>query len=457
MSAKITAIILAAGQGTRMRSALPKVLQPLAKRPLLQYVIDAANALPINKIMVVCGYKAELVKQAFAGQALTWVEQPQQLGTADAVQCAMLQLTAAEQVLVLYGDVPLIKATTLQQFISNTPTTALGVLTAKLAEPRGFGRIIRDPSGQIQGIVEDKDATLAQQAITEINAGIYLIPQKNLINWLQQINTNNNQQELYLTDIVALAIKDGVAVHTETVTTAEEVMGVNSKSQLAALERYYQRQQVEQLLQQGVTILDPNRVDIRGKVTVAADVTLDVNVILEGEVTIEAGVNIGPNVVIKDSYLGANTTILANSVIDTARIGNSCQIGPFARIRPVTVLKDQVKIGNFVEIKNTEINEASKANHLSYLGDATIGSQVNIGAGVITCNYDGANKHKTIIGAQVSVGADSQLIAPINIGQGATIAAGTTVMKDVPEQVLVLNTKQQQHLLNWHRPIKKED
>lgn len=452
----ITAIILAAGQGTRMHSALPKVLHPLAKRPLLQYVLDAATSITPSKVIVVCGYKAELVKQTFDHARVTWVEQEQQLGTADAVRCALPQLGEAEQVLVLCGDMPLISAETLQRLIGNTPVGAVGLLTVTVPEPYGFGRIIRDDASRVIKITEEKDATLEQRKIKEINPGVYLIPKHKLPHWLNNISTNNAQKELYLTDIIELAIKDGIIVHTEEVLKIEEVMGVNSRNQLAALERYYQRQQAEKLMRQGVTILDPARIDIRGNVKIAADVTIDVNVILEGDVTIESDVIIGPNVLIKNSHVGTGTEILANCVIDTARIGANCQIGPFARIRPSTVLKDQVKIGNFVEVKNTVVGVASKANHLSYLGDADIGAQVNIGAGVITCNYDGVSKHKTVIADNVSVGADVQLIAPITVGNGATIAAGTTVMKDVPEQVLVLNTKQQQHLSGWQRPVKSE-
>jgi bifunctional UDP-N-acetylglucosamine pyrophosphorylase/glucosamine-1-phosphate N-acetyltransferase len=450
----ITAIILAAGKGTRMYSELPKVLHPLAKRPLLQYVIDAANSIVPNQLIVVCGYKAELVQRAFAHLPINWVVQEQQLGTGDAVRCALSQLRNTDKVLVLCGDVPLIEAQTLQRLICNTPDDAVGLLTVKVSDPYGFGRIIRNKAGHLIGIVEEKDATEEQRKIKEINPGVYLLPKNKLSKWLAKLSTNNEQKELYLTDIIALAAQDGVAIHSEEVQQEEEVMGVNTRNQLAALERFYQRHQAEKLMRQGVSFLDPNRIDIRGNVKIAADVTIDVNVILEGNITIENGVIIGPNVYIKDSHIGTGTEILANSVIDTARIGINCQIGPFARIRPSTVLQDKVKIGNFVEVKNAVIGVASKANHLSYLGDTDIGTQVNIGAGVITCNYDGANKHKTTIGNNVSVGADVQLIAPVIVGNGATIAAGTTVMKDIPEQVLALNAKQQQHVDGWQRPTK---
>ena len=444
---------MAAGQGTRMHSALPKVLHPLAKRPLLQYVIDAANSIAPSQVIMVCGYKADLVKETFSHLAIDWVMQEQQSGTGDAVRCALPQLCNADRVLVLCGDVPLIKAQTLQRLLFNTPSDALGLLTVAVTDPYGFGRIIRNEAGCVIKIVEEKDATEAQREIKEINPGIYLIPTNKLPGLLAKISTNNVQKELYLTDIIALAVQDGITIHTEAVLQAEEVMGINTRNQLAALERYYQKQQAEKFMSQGVTILDPNRIDIRGNVKIAADVTIDVNVILEGAVTIESGVVLGPNVLIKDSYISAGTEVLANSVIDTARVGANCRIGPFARIRPTTVLQDKVKIGNFVEVKNSVVGVASKANHLSYIGDADIGAQVNVGAGVITCNYDGVNKHKTFIADNVSIGADVQLIAPITVGKGATIAAGTTVMKDVPEQVLVLNSKQQQHLAGWQRPI----
>lgn len=454
---KIAAIILAAGHGTRMNSVLPKVLHSIAKRPLLQYVITAATSLKPSQIIVVCGYQADQVQQAFAGLSVDWARQAKQLGTADAVGAALPYLQQVDKVLVLCGDVPLIKPETLQRLLNNTPHDALGLLTVTTSTPTGLGRIVRDGANRVIKIVEEKDATVAERAITEINPGIYLIPSDKLSPWLAQISASNAQKEFYLTDIIALAVKDGVEVHAEAVLQPEEVLGVNTRTQLAELERYYQRQQAEQLMQQGVTVLDPARIDIRGEVIIAADVTIDVNVILEGKVTIAQNVIIGPNVVIKDSFIGAGSVILSNSVIEAATIGQNCQVGPFARVRPGTVLKDNVQIGNFVEIKNSIIAERSKVNHLSYIGDTDIGTKVNIGAGVITCNYDGAKKHRTIIEDNVFIGSDTQLIAPVTVGGGATIAAGTTIMQDVPNGALALNPKQQRHVAKWQRPKKDKD
>lgn len=445
----ITAIVLAAGQGTRMNSALPKVLHTIAKKPLLQHVLTSVASLKLKQTIVVCGYKAELVKQTFTNWPIDWVIQEQQLGTADAVRSALPQLQQTDKVLVLCGDVPLIEPQTLLRLINNTPQNSLGLLTVIARDNKGFGRIIRDNTGQVVRIVEEKDATNDERSIKEINPGVYLIPSNKLPKWLSQISTNNAQKELYLTDIIALAVRERVDIYTEEVLQIEEVMGVNTRSQLAELERYYQRQQAEKWMQQGVTILDPARIDIRGDVSIAKDVTIDVNVILEGNVTIERNVIIGANTLIKDCYIGEGTEILSHSVLDSAQIGANCLVGPFARVRPKTVLKERVKIGNFVEIKNAIIAVDSKVNHLSYIGDADIGEKVNVGAGTITCNYDGVNKYRTTIENNVFIGSDVQLIAPITIGEGATIAAGTTVMKDVPKGALALNTKQQQHVAGW--------
>lgn len=445
----ITAIVLAAGHGTRMNSALPKVLHTIAKKPLLQHVLTSVASLKLKQTIVVCGYKAELVKQTFTNWPIDWAIQEQQLGTADAVRSALPQLQQTDKVLVLCGDVPLIEPQTLLRLINNTPQNSLGLLTVIARDNKGFGRIIRDNTGQVVKIVEEKDATNDERSIKEINPGVYLIPSNKLPKWLSQISTNNAQKELYLTDIIALAVRERVDIYTEEVFQIEKVIGVNTRSQLAELERYYQRQQAEKWMQQGVTILDPARIDIRGDVSIAKDVTIDVNVILEGNVTIERNVTIGANTLIKDCYIGEGTEILSHSVLDSAQIGANCQVGPFARVRPKTVLKERVKIGNFVEIKNAIIAVDSKVNHLSYIGDADIGEKVNVGAGTITCNYDGVNKYRTTIENNVFIGSDVQLIAPITIGEGSTIAAGTTVMKDVPRGALALNTKQQQHVAGW--------
>ena len=451
----INTIILAAGQGTRMKSLLPKVLQPLAGKPLLQYVVDAAIKISSKKVIVVCGYKADLVKKSFNNFPVDWALQKQQLGTGDAVSCAMSQIEKeADQVLILNGDVPLIKEQTLQNLINNTPKNAIGFITAVVDEPSGLGRIERDNRKEVVAIVEEKEATEKQKKIKEINAGIYLIPAKSLSKWIVNLSNDNAQGEKYLTDIISLAKQEGKSIHAELVENEKEIFGINNKLQLAELERYYQKEKAKELMLQGVTIIDQNRIDIRGEVNVGIDVILDLNVVLQGNVTIEDNVKIGANVIIKDSYICSGTEILPNSIIDSAKIGESCAVGPFARIRPNTKLQDKVKIGNFVEVKNSNIAMGAKASHLSYLGDAEIGENVNIGAGVITCNYDGAYKHKTIIGNNAYIGADAQLIAPIVVGKGSTIAAGTTVMKNIPNDVLVLNTKQQQHIKGWNRPQK---
>lgn len=473
-------IVLAAGRGQRMCSALPKVLHSLAGVPLLAHTLSTVKQLNLAQTLVVVGYKQELIQQEiqqigktaaaaeFAAdqqQKLTFVTQPQQLGTGDAVRCAVSYLAATtERVLILNGDVPLLKPQTIQALLTNTPPHNVGLLTATVTEPQGLGRIVRDAkTQQVIAIVEEKDASAAIKAITEINPGVYVVPKAKLLRWLPQLKANNAQQELYITDLITLAISDGVAIHTEMVADPLEVQGVNTRAELAKLERELQWRIAEHYLAQGVTLADPHRFDVRGNVSaaihngavkIAEDVCIDVNVILAGKIIIEANANIGANVYIKDSIIGAGTTIFPNSIIEGAVVGKYCKIGPFSRVRPDTKLGDHARLGNFVEVKNAEIGKASKANHLSYIGDAQIGEQVNIGAGTITCNYDGANKHKTIIGNDVFIGSDTQLVAPVAIGNGATIAAGTTILKDVPEGKLVLNSKQTKIIAEWQRPQK---
>lgn len=450
-------IVLAAGQGTRMHSVKPKVLQLLAGRPLLHHVLTTAQALAPAQTVVVCGYQGELLQHSCRGYPVEWVWQNQQLGTGHAVQTAFPALEPHAKVLVLYGDVPLIKLATLQKLFAQTPDDSVGIVTADLAEPYGLGRIIRNQKQQIIEIVEEKDATAAQRKITEINTGIYVVPYKHLANWLPNLTAQNQQQEYYLTDIIAMAVQDQVPVIGTTVADPIEITGVNSQQQLASLEREYQLAAAQQLLAQGVKLYDPSRLDIRGNIQVGKDVVIDINVILEGQVTLGDEVTIGPNVVIKDSVLESGVVINANSVLDSVTVGHDCQIGPFARLRPGTKLAAGSKIGNFVETKNALIGLNSKVNHLSYIGDAEVGSGVNIGAGVITCNYDGAAKHKTIIEDNVFIGSNCELIAPITVGRGATLAAGTTLTKDAPAGALTLTKKIMHSILTWQRPVKQKE
>lgn len=450
-------IVLAAGQGTRMGSNQPKVLQLLAGKPLLHHVLNTCNLISPQQTLVVCGYKRELLQQSCQDFKVDWVWQKEQLGTGHAVQCAFSDLSTQSRVLVLYGDVPLITAATLQKLLYSTPADSIGILTANLEDPTGLGRIIRDKQGRITAIVEQKDASAAQLAITEINTGIYVLPYKYLGSWLADLKTNNEQQEYYLTDIIAMAVANGVPIFSHQVNDVMEIIGVNSQQQLATLERTYQKHIANQLMQQGVKIYDPQRLDIRGEISVGSNVEIDINVILQGTVVLQDGVTIGPNVFIKDSIIETNAVIHANSVIDGATIGISCQVGPFARIRPGTHMHAQSKVGNFVEIKKAIIGEQSKVNHLSYVGDTTIGKRVNVGAGVVTCNYDGAHKHHTIIEDDAFIGSNCELIAPVTVGHAATIAAGTTLIKDAPANALTLTKKILASIVDWSRPVKSKE
>jgi bifunctional UDP-N-acetylglucosamine pyrophosphorylase/glucosamine-1-phosphate N-acetyltransferase len=435
-----------------MHSDRPKVLHPLAGRPLLQHVLDTAVQLAPGKICVVYGHGGEVVPRAMAQYEADFVLQEPQLGTGHAVQQALPQLHDRGLTLVLYGDVPLIQHTTLRQMLS-TPD-ALMLLTVHLDNPTGYGRIARDQAGNVKSIVEEKDATPEQRAIREVNSGIIAAPTHLLRNWLAQLRNNNVQGEYYLTDIVAIAVAQGVTVHTVQATHSWEVQGINSKIQLAGLERTWQREQAHQLLEQGITLADPERVDVRGKLGCGRDVEIDVGCIFEGDVHLGNNVRVGAYCVIRNSSIASGTHIAPYSHIDQAEIGDNCHVGPYARIRPGSKLHNDVHVGNFVEVKNSEIAANSKANHLSYIGDSTVGSRVNIGAGTITCNYDGANKYRTIIEDDVFIGSDTQLVAPVKVGRGATIGAGSTITRDVPEGELTLSRSKQITVLGWKRPVK---
>jgi bifunctional UDP-N-acetylglucosamine pyrophosphorylase/glucosamine-1-phosphate N-acetyltransferase len=453
MSLKI--VILAAGQGKRMRSQLPKVLHPLAGKPLLQWVIDAATELNPAQIIVIYGHGGEQVKTTLAEAKVTWVEQKQQLGTGHALQQAQNYFVDEDQILVLLSDTPLISTTTLRELIADTSKNALGLVTVELDDPTGLGRIIRDAEDNVLGIIEDKDCSEEQQEICEINTGIMLLPGKNLKNWLGNLTAKNAQGEYYLTDVIAMAVVDQVPICTVEPTFTEEVMGINDRSQLAYLERIYQQLTTETLMLAGVSFADPTRFDLRGELDVAQDVFFDINVIIEGKVTIGKNTNIGSNVILKDCVIGENVTINSNVVIEDSSIGNDCMVGPFARLRPGTQLAEHVKIGNFVETKKAIVGEGSKIPHLSYIGDANIGKNVNIGAGSITCNYDGVHKNKTIIEDGAFIGSDSQLIAPVTIGAGAYIGAGSTISKNAPAGKLTIARSKQTVIENWQPPKKK--
>ena len=452
-------VVLAAGQGKRMKSALPKVLHALAGKSMLAHVLETANQLAPDKICVVYGHGGEAVRLAFADMPLLWAKQDPQLGTGHAVLQAMPLFTQQSEqqaiTLVLYGDVPLIRAATLNKLIALAKQNMLAWLTMSVAEPTGLGRILRDKSGQVTAIVEDKDATDAQRNIHEINTGFLACPTAWLAKWLPGLNNRNAQGEYYLTDILALAVAEGVAVQTLSPDAEFEITGINSKDQLAQLERVFQRENAHRLMSEGVSLIDPARLDVRGDLTAAEDVAIDVNCIFEGKVHLAANAKIGANCILRNCTIGAGTEVLPFSFIDGAEIGSNARIGPYARIRPGTTLADDVHIGNFVEVKASAVGVGSKANHLSYVGDTTVGKNVNIGAGTITCNYDGANKHRTVIEDNVHIGSDVQLVAPIVIGSGATIAAGTTVWKNAAAGELTLNQKTQTTIPHWKRPTKK--
>ena len=452
----LSVVILAAGQGSRMRSQLPKVLHKLANKPLLRHVIDVAEQLSAQEIHIVYGHGGEVVRERLAAHNVSWVKQEQQLGTGHAVAQAVPHLTANHTVLVLYGDVPLITKETLQQLIKQVSGSSMGLLTAELANPSGYGRIVRNSDNAVQCITEEKDASAEVRKITEVNSGILAVQGEQLKGWLTRLKNNNAQGEYYLTDIIAMAVSDGIEVKTSQAVAVEEVEGINNRIQLARLERYYQQQQAERLMAAGVTLKDPARFDLRGTVETGMDVTIDINVILNGEVVIGNSVEIGANCVLTNVVVEDGTVILPNSIIEDAVVGRECTIGPFARIRPDTKLADKVKIGNFVEIKKAQVDEGAKINHLSYVGDSIVGKDVNIGAGVITCNYDGASKHLTEIGDDAFIGSDSQLVAPVKIGAGATIGAGSTITGDAPANQLTLTRSKQRSIDSWVRPQKNK-
>ena len=437
-----------------MRSALPKVLQPLAGRPLLQHVIDTALSLAPSAIHVVYGHGGERVRSALASAPVSWTLQDEQLGTGHAVREAMPQIPDKHRVLVLYGDVPLIRRETLAQLAELAGTGDLGLLTARLDQPQGYGRIVRDSRGLVQRIVEQKDATAKQLAIRECNTGVLVAPARRLRRWLGRLTVANSQGEYYLTDVIAMAVRERLPVRALLAAEASEVLGVNDKAQLAQLEGICRERAVHELLRAGVTLADPARVDVRGTLAHGSDVFIDVNVVFEGRVVLGDRVHIGAGCVVRDSEIGADTQVLPQCVIDGAVIGAGCSIGPFARLRPSTTLAAEVHIGNFVEVKNSQLGSASKANHLAYVGDAEVGSRVNIGAGTIVANYDGAMKHRTTIGDDVHTGSNSVLVAPIIVGAGATIAAGSTVTHSVPAGKLTIARAPQATVESWQRPVK---
>jgi len=447
-------VILAAGKGTRMRSQMPKVLHTLAGKPMVQHVLDTAAGLNPTRIHVVIGHGAEQLRESLAESAVSFALQTEQKGTGHAVAQAQPQLGSGK-VLVLYGDVPLIRRESLHALLAQVDEQHMGLLTVTLDDPNGYGRIVRNEAGDAVAIVEQKDADPAQLAINECNTGIMAMTSAQLKRWLPQLSAENAQGEYYLTDVIAMAAEEGISVCTAQPASAVEVEGVNNRAQMARLERAYQQQVADQLMQQGVALADPARIDVRGKLTCGHDVFIDVGCVFEGDVTLGEGVQVGPYCVIKNSTIGAESVIESHSVMDSTVAAGLNQIGPYARLRPGTRLAVKAKVGNFVETKNAEVGEGSKINHLSYVGDAHLGKNVNIGAGTITCNYDGANKHRTVIGDDVFIGSNSALVAPVTVGKGATVGAGSTIAKDVSEYALAVTRSRQLEKADWPRPEKK--
>jgi bifunctional UDP-N-acetylglucosamine pyrophosphorylase/glucosamine-1-phosphate N-acetyltransferase len=446
-------VILAAGQGKRMHSALPKVLHPLAGKPLLQHVVDIARQLNPARLVVVYGHGGEAVRAAIADAGLIWALQAEQRGTGHALAQALPHLDPALPTLALYGDVPLVRKATLEHLVRQAGA-GLGLLTARLADPRGYGRVVRDVNGGVRAIVEEKDASEDERRIQEINTGIMALPARALGDWLAGLRNDNAQGEYYLTDVVAQAVASGVAVHTAHPAAPWEVEGVNDKAQLARLERVFQLQLAEALLTQGTRLADPARIDIRGSLVCGQEVSIDVGCVFEGEVELEAAVEIGPYCVIRNARVAAGSRLAAFTHIDGAKVGPDCALGPFARLRPGAELAAGAHVGNFVEIKNSRIGAGSKANHLAYVGDADVGARVNIGAGTITCNYDGANKFRTVIEDDAFIGSDTQLVAPVKVGKGATLGAGTTLTCDAPAGTLTVSRARQKSIEGWKRPTK---
>ncbi len=452
----LSIVILAAGQGKRMKSDLPKVLQPLAGRPLLGHVISTAKSLNPASVHVVFGHGGDRVRETFAADStLQWALQAEQLGTGHAVQQALPALNDDAVALILYGDVPLIRADTLANLLGLASERAMSLLTVMLDDPTGYGRSVRDADGKVLRIVEQKDATADELAIREGNTGVMAVPVAQLRSWLARLKNSNAQGEYYLTDIIEMAVADGIEVKPLIAPTIAEVLGINDKLQLAEVEAEHRRLRARELMQAGATLVDPARVDVRGTLSIGRDVLIDINVVFEGRVTLGDRVRIGPNCVLRDCEIANDAVIHPNCVIEQASVGAGSLIGPFARLRPGAKLADDVHIGNFVEVKNSSMATGAKANHLAYVGDATVGARVNIGAGTIVANYDGANKHHTTIGADAHTGSNSVLVAPITIGEGATVGAGSTVTKDVPAGKLTVARAKQLTLDGWKRPQKK--
>ncbi|MFT5807472.1 MAG: bifunctional UDP-N-acetylglucosamine pyrophosphorylase/glucosamine-1-phosphate N-acetyltransferase [Moritella dasanensis] len=449
----LNVVILAAGKGTRMRSDLPKVLHPIAHKSMVQHVIDTANSLGSSAIQLVYGYGADMLQTALGEQALNWVLQAEQLGTGHAVAQATPNINDHDTVLILYGDVPLIQQSTLEALLAARPVNGLAILTVNLPNPSGYGRIVRE-HGSVVGIIEQKDANAEQLKINEVNTGIMAVPGKQLKAWLKCLSNNNAQGEYYLTDIIGMAKADGVEITTSQPQSSIEVEGANNRVQLAQLERAYQARAAEKLMLEGANLRDPARIDIRGDVSIGMDVMIDINVIFQGKVTLGNNVTIGAGAILIDCQIADNAEIKPYTIVEGAKLGSAASAGPFARLRPGAELKEDAHIGNFVEIKKSVLGKGSKAGHLAYLGDAQIGAGVNIGAGTITCNYDGANKFITTIEDGVFVGSDTQLIAPVTIGKNATLGAGSTITKDVGEDELVITRVKQRHITGWQRPLK---
>ncbi|MGI9292710.1 MAG: bifunctional UDP-N-acetylglucosamine diphosphorylase/glucosamine-1-phosphate N-acetyltransferase GlmU [Pseudomonadales bacterium] len=453
---KVDVIVLAAGQGTRMRSTMPKVLHPLAGQPMLEHVINAARQLPAAQLHIVIGHGAEQVRERVHGDDIHWVEQLEQLGTGHAVQQALPGLRDDSISLVLYGDIPLIRTETLQALLAVVSDDSMGLLTAHFNDPSGYGRIVRNSGGDVSAIVEQKDASAEQLLINEVNTGFMAVPTRYMQEWLPRLSNANAQAEYYLTDVIGMAAQQGVTIATCGPDFEQEVLGVNSRQQLIALERWHQHQRAQELLLEGVAIMDPTRFDLRGELATGMDVTIDVNVVLEGRVSLGDNVTVGPNCVIQNAAIGNNVEIKANTVIEDATIGDGCVVGPFARLRPGTKLLAQAKVGNFVETKNTVLGQGSKVNHLSYVGDAEVGSGCNIGAGTITCNYDGANKFKTELGDNVFIGSNSTLVAPLTVANEGFVGAGSTVTKNVANKQLAVARGRQKNIDGWQRPRKNK-
>ena len=451
----LSVVILAAGKGTRMCSALPKVLHKIADKPMVQHVIDTVKGVGAENIHLIYGHGGEQMLDTIKEDNLNWIKQSEQLGTGHAMQIAQPHFKENEKILMVYGDVPLLSELTLQRLIAAQPHDGIGLLTVELENPTGYGRIVRT-AGDVAGIVEQKDATPEQLNINEVNTGILVANANDLSRWLPALSNDNAANEYYITDIIKMAHQEGRTICAVQPENAIEVEGVNTRLQLSKLERAYQLQKAQQLLLEGVMVRDPARFDLRGELTCGQDVEIDINVIIKGKVTLGAGVVIGANCILIDCDIAKNAVISANSIIEASQVGEGATIGPFARIRPNSVLKKEVHVGNFVEIKKSTLGEGTKCGHLTYIGDSTLGRNVNVGAGTITCNYDGANKFQTTIGDDVFIGSDCQLVAPVSVGNGATTAAGTTVVNNVPENALAVSRGKQRNINGWKRPVKKK-